>query len=118
MKYPELFREVRELLDLPLKQGQNDKVGLPGQVVRAIFKAIVDGLQRGEKVEITGFGTFTVRTRKAQKNRWFVHDPVTKGYIAMHVDQPPKKYVHFKPHGSLKTFVGVKDDGTSRTSSE
>lgn len=37
--------------------------------VQAILDAVRDALKRGEKVVITGFGTFSVRNRAARKGR-------------------------------------------------
>ena len=37
--------------------------------VNAVFDAIADALKRGEKVVVTGFGTFVVRKRAARKGR-------------------------------------------------
>ncbi len=37
--------------------------------VQAILDAVRDSLKRGEKVVITGFGTFSVRNRAARKGR-------------------------------------------------
>lgn len=49
------------------------KVGLTRkasyQTVNAIFGSIRDSLAKGDKVVITGFGTFKVRTRSTRKGR-------------------------------------------------
>ena len=37
--------------------------------VNAVFGSITDALKRGEKVVVTGFGTFMVRKRAARKGR-------------------------------------------------
>ena len=37
--------------------------------VNAVFDVITDALKRGEKVVVTGFGTFVVRKRAARKGR-------------------------------------------------
>lgn len=37
--------------------------------VQAILDAVRDALKRGEKVVVTGFGTFSVRTRAARTGR-------------------------------------------------
>ncbi len=37
--------------------------------VNAVFDVIADALKRGEKVVVTGFGTFMVRRRAARKGR-------------------------------------------------
>lgn len=37
--------------------------------VSAVFSSVADALKRGEKVVVTGFGTFMVRKRAARKGR-------------------------------------------------
>lgn len=37
--------------------------------VQSVFGAVTDALKKGEKVVITGFGTFSVRSRAARKGR-------------------------------------------------
>ncbi len=50
-----------------------DEVGLTkkaaADAVNAVFDLIMDTVAQGEKVVITGFGTFRVRTRAARKGR-------------------------------------------------
>ncbi len=38
-------------------------------VVNAVFAAMVDALERGERIEIRGFGSFAVKTRRAREGR-------------------------------------------------
>ena len=38
-------------------------------VVNLIFDSMTDALKRGEKVEIRGFGSFTIREREAREAR-------------------------------------------------
>ena len=37
--------------------------------VNSVFNAVTDTLKKGDKVVVTGFGTFMVRTRAARKGR-------------------------------------------------
>ncbi|GIW63407.1 MAG: SPBc2 prophage-derived DNA-binding protein HU 2 [Patescibacteria group bacterium] len=39
------------------------------EAVNAVFDVVADALKRGEKVVVTGFGTFLVRSRAARKGR-------------------------------------------------
>lgn len=39
------------------------------KVVNAVFESITGALTKGEKVQLIGFGTFDVRTRKAREGR-------------------------------------------------
>ncbi|HBO69941.1 MAG TPA: integration host factor subunit beta, partial [Deltaproteobacteria bacterium] len=38
-------------------------------IVDTVFHNMRDALQRGEKIEIRGFGSFTVRVRRAKEGR-------------------------------------------------
>ena len=40
-----------------------------GEVVEAVFAIIRDSLRQGEKVKISGFGTFCVNRKKARRGR-------------------------------------------------
>ncbi|MCX7793392.1 MAG: integration host factor subunit beta [Thermodesulfovibrionales bacterium] len=53
-----------------------------------VFDSIKDALKRGERVEIRGFGNFTVKTRNPRVAR----NPKT----GEAVDVPMKRAVHFK----------------------
>ena len=58
----------RELIDLVAK-----KADLTNKAAREAVQAMLDGirdaLKRGEKVVVTGFGTFMVRSRASRKGR-------------------------------------------------
>lgn len=58
----------QDLIELVAK-----KASLTNKASREAIQAMLDGvrdcLKRGEKVVITGFGTFSVRTKKARKGR-------------------------------------------------
>ncbi len=65
--------------------------------VNAIFGSITDALKRGEKVVVTGFGTFMVRKRAARKGR----NPQTGAEIQI----PATKTPGFTAGKSLKRLV-------------
>lgn len=58
----------RDLVNLVAK-----KANLTSKAAREAVQAVVDGvrdaLKRGEKVVVTGFGTFSLRSRAARKGR-------------------------------------------------
>jgi len=58
----------KELIELVAKKG-NLTNKASKQAVKVFLDGIRDSLKRGEKVVITGFGTFSVRTRKERKGR-------------------------------------------------
>jgi integration host factor subunit beta len=66
-------------------------------IVEAALKSIVSALQRGEEVEIRGFGSFRFRNRAPRKGR----NPKT----GEKVDVPPKKIPYFKMGKELKALL-------------
>ncbi len=65
--------------------------------VSAVFNSITDAMKRGEKVVVTGFGTFMVRKRAARKGR----NPQTGAEIQI----PATKTPGFTAGKSLKRIV-------------
>jgi integration host factor subunit beta len=63
------------------------------QVVDAIFDCLRSAMERGERIELRGFGTFTMRSYRAYRGR----NPKTGATI----DVEPKRMPHFKPSGPL-----------------
>lgn len=58
----------QDLIDLVAKKASlTNKASR--DAVQSILDAVRDALKRGEKVVITGFGTFSVRNRAARKGR-------------------------------------------------
>ena len=64
------------------------------QVIGAAFDVIIAQLQKGEKVQISGFGTFEVKEREARVGR----NPVTGESIPI----PPSKVPTFKASKTMK----------------
>lgn len=65
--------------------------------VNQTFSLIRDGLVRGEKVVITGFGTFLVRSRVARRGR----NPQTGATIQI----PSKKLPSFAAGKTIKRLI-------------
>jgi len=65
--------------------------------VDIMFNAMTDALKRGERIEIRGFGNFTVRTRRPRRGR----NPKT----GTGVDVPVKTFPFFKVGKELKKTV-------------
>ena len=65
--------------------------------VNAVFEGIKDGLEKGEKVTLVGFGTFKMRQRRARQGR----NPQTGEPISIKAT----KTVGFKPGKVLKDSV-------------
>ena len=65
-----------------------------GKAVDIIIDTMSESLNQGDRVEIRGFGSFSVRKRKARQTK----NPKT-GKI---MDIPPRKTLHFAMSKSLK----------------
>lgn len=70
-------------------------------IVETIFDSIIGALQKGEKIEIRGFGSFRTRDRRGRVGR----NPKT----GAKVEVPAKKILFFKPSKELKDFVNTAD---------
>jgi integration host factor subunit beta len=91
----DLIEEVLRVTELPRKESET--------IVETIFESIIDSLQKGEKIEIRGFGSFRTRQRRGRVGR----NPKT----GAKVEVPPKKIPFFKPSKELKDFVNTSADG-------
>jgi DNA-binding protein HU-beta len=79
------------------------KAGVPKaqvqQMVDDVFDLIADGLAKGEKIDLRGFGTFSVRDSAARTGR----NPQTGEAISI----PARRVPGFKPGKELKEKVNV-----------
>jgi uncharacterized protein (TIGR02266 family) len=91
-----------ELADLVADRGQVTKARAT-EAVDAVFGALTEALQRGEKIQIAGFGNFTVRERRARKGR----NPQT----GEELDLPASRSVGFKGAKTLLNQLGEPDAG-------
>jgi len=66
-------------------------------IVNTIFDSIKDALAKGDKIEIRGFGSFKIRTRKEREGR----NPKTGAPVSV----PSKKVPFFKAGKELKDLV-------------
>lgn len=66
-------------------------------VVNATLEAITNALSEGEKVQLTGFGTFEVKHKNARTGR----NPHTGEAISI----PAKNVPNFKPGKALKELI-------------
>ncbi len=69
-----------------------------GDVVEAVFAIIKESLCRGEKVKISGFGSFAVNHKRARRGR----NPQTG--VSITIDS--RTVLSFKPSQVLKERVG------------
>lgn len=89
MTKADLVEEVASLSNLSKKSSE--------VAVNTFFQSIVDSLQRQEKIELRGFGSFKLRHRKAREGR----NPRTGEKV--HV--PAKIVPYFKPGKDLRELV-------------
>ena len=89
----DLIEEVLRVTELPRKESET--------IVETIFDSIIQSIQKGEKIEIRGFGSFRTRQRRGRTGR----NPKT----GEKVDVPAKRIPFFKPSKELKDFVNTAD---------
>jgi integration host factor subunit beta len=68
-------------------------------IVDTVFGNMKESLQRGEKIEIRGFGSFTVRVRRAKEGR----NPKTGEKVSI----PEKRIPFFKVGKELRELVNA-----------
>lgn len=89
MTKAELVEEVSRVSDLTKKHSE--------VIVDTVFRSIILALQRGEKIELRGFGSFRLRKREPRKGR----NPKT----GARVEVPSKLVPYFKPGKELKDLI-------------
>jgi len=96
----DLIEEVLRITELPRKESET--------IVETIFDSIIVSLQKGDKIEIRGFGSFRTRPRRGRVGR----NPKT----GEKVEVPAKKIPFFKPSKELKDFVNNSASETADSS--
>jgi integration host factor beta subunit len=92
MTKSDLIEKVRERLkDYPKKD--------VARATNIIFRAMTDALARDEKVEVRGFGNFTIRSRNSRKGR----NPRTGAVI----DVASKKAPFFRVGKVLRNLINA-----------
>ncbi|WP_040951196.1 HU family DNA-binding protein [Gorillibacterium massiliense] len=89
MNKSELIAKVAESSELSKKDAT--------KAVEAVFEAISDALQGGDKVQLVGFGNFEVRERSARKGR----NPQTGEEIEISASKVPS----FRPGKQLREGI-------------
>ncbi|HEY2460040.1 MAG TPA: HU family DNA-binding protein [Candidatus Acidoferrum sp.] len=93
----DLIEEVLRATELPRKESET--------IVETIFESIIGALQKGDKIEIRGFGSFRTRQRRGRVGR----NPKT----GAKVEVPAKKIPFFKPSKELKDYVNTAGENSS-----
>lgn len=97
----DLIGEVERVTELKRTESET--------VVETIFESIIGALQKGEKIEIRGFGSFRTRQRRGRVGR----NPKT----GEKVEVPAKKIPFFKPSKELKDFVNAAGEAGGNSAS-
>lgn len=100
MTKAELVDEVAHAVQLTKKQAET--------IVNIVFDSIVESLRAGQKIELRGFGSFRLRSRKSRTGR----NPKT----GEKVDVPSKKIPYFKPGKELKELINQAQGGAGDSS--
>ena len=66
-------------------------------IVDAVFDSILDALQRGQRIELRGFGSFRLRRRTGRTGR----NPRTGADVLV----PARSIPHFKPGKDLRELA-------------
>ena len=82
-----------ELIDAVAKSAKISKVAA-SEAIDATFDSIAKAIRKSKRFQVPGFGTFTVRSRKARKGR----NPQTGAVISIKASRS----VGFKPAPVLK----------------
>jgi integration host factor subunit beta len=98
----DLIEEVLKVTELPRKESET--------IVETIFDSIIEAIQKGEKIEIRGFGSFRTRQRKGRVGR----NPKT----GEKVEVPAKRIPFFKPSKELKDFVNSEEAAAMTSAAE
>src|ERR1700704_4702028 len=94
MTKAELVDEVARVVQLTKKQAET--------IVNIVFDSIVESLRSGQKIELRGFGSFRLRSRKSRTGR----NPKT----GERVEVPSKKIPYFKPGKELKELINTRTE--------
>ncbi len=89
MTKAELVEEVARETDLTRKHSE--------VIVEAVFSSIIEALQKGDKIELRGFGSFRLRRRDGRTGR----NPKTGAGVVV----PAKKVPRFKPGKELRELI-------------
>ncbi len=91
MTKAELVEEVANQSELTKKDAE--------VIVQTVLDSITESLQRGEKIELRGFGSFRIRNRSSRQGR----NPKTGSAVSV----PAKKVPYFKPGKEIKDLVNL-----------
>jgi len=100
MTKAELVEEVARVSELTKKHSEI--------IVNTVFDSIVTALQKDEKIELRGFGSFRIRQRRSRQGR----NPKTGDKV----DVPAKRIPYFKPGKELKELINTSPGAATEAS--
>lgn len=97
----ELSEQVKTITKAEIAESLYERVGLnkreAKEMVNSFFGQIIESLERGEEVKLSGFGNFTLRTkpeRPGRNPRTGVEIPITaRRVVSFHASQKLKEIV-------------------------
>src|SRR6266849_1593313 len=95
MTKAELVEEVARVSELTKKHSEI--------IVNTVFDSIITALQKDQKIELRGFGSFRIRQRRSRQGR----NPKTGDKV----DVPAKRIPYFKPGKELKELINTASGG-------
>jgi len=95
----ELIQRLADKLDVSQKEAK--------VIVDTILEEMEEALVRGERIEIRGFGTFSIREYEGYKGR----NPKTGEVI----DIPPKRLPHFRVGKETKDRINRPPEGQEKS---
>lgn len=97
-----LSREVAAVLELPYDRRQ----GKAWEITKTILKVVTDALNRGEDVQIHGFGIFKVKPRKGGNRLCYFYPYLKKKGLHKEIrPNKPGRRVMFSPSKVLKRLL-------------
>ena len=101
MTKADLVEEVARVSELTKKHSET--------IVNTVFDSIIQALQRDDKIELRGFGSFRIRQRRSRQGR----NPKTGDKV----DVPAKRIPYFKPGKDLKELINAVLDAAAHGAS-
>ncbi len=89
MTKAELVEEVAKASELTKKDAE--------RLVEIVFQSLIETLNKGEKIELRGFGSFRLRERNSRRGR----NPKTGSSVSI----PAKRVAYFKPGKELREII-------------
>lgn len=89
MTKAELVEEVAKASELTKKDAE--------RLVEIVFQSLIETLNKGEKIELRGFGSFRLRERNSRRGR----NPKTGSSVNI----PAKRVAYFKPGKELREII-------------